>query len=76
MPLVLMLIVHNSAAGGGIPYAIVMIGAILGLIGGLILREAVLVCGALPTLNIAGFQFRRIHRPKERKPGIGTLPPQ
>jgi hypothetical protein len=76
--MVLMLLVYNSSAetGGGTPYAIATIGAILGLIGGLILRQAVLICGALPTLNIAGFQFRRIHRAKEPKPGIGTLPPQ
>ncbi len=78
VPLVLMLLVYNSSAetGGGTPYAIATIGAILGLIGGLILRQAVLICGALPTLNIAGFQFRRIHRAKEPKPGIGTMPPQ
>jgi hypothetical protein len=73
-----MLILYNSPAvpGGAGVIAIASIGAILGLIGGFILRQAVLICGALPTLNIAGFQFRRIHRPKERKPGIGMLPPQ
>jgi formate-dependent nitrite reductase membrane component NrfD len=73
-PLVLMLFVYRSPAGAGA--AVIAIGAVLGLIGGLILRQAVLICGALPTLNIAGFQFRRIHRPKEPKPGIGMLPPQ
>jgi formate-dependent nitrite reductase membrane component NrfD len=52
------------------------LAAVLGLIGGLILRQAVIVCGALPTLNIAGFEFRRIARPKEPKAGIGLLPPQ
>jgi len=46
------------------------------LAGGLILRQAVLVCGALPTLNMGGFEFRRIARPKEPKAGIGLLPPQ
>jgi hypothetical protein len=56
--------------------AFAAIGGILGLIGGLILRQAVLICGALPTLHIAGFEFRRIHRPKQPKPGIGLLPPQ
>jgi formate-dependent nitrite reductase membrane component NrfD len=77
-PLILMLIVYHAAAetGAGGMAAIAGIGAILGLIGGLILREAVLICGALPTLNMAGFQFRRIHRPKEPKPGIGLMPPQ
>jgi formate-dependent nitrite reductase membrane component NrfD len=75
-PLILMLIVYRSAQGSGGVLAGVVVGAVLGLIGGLILREAVLICGALPTLNMAGFQFRRIHRPKEPKPGIGTMPPQ
>jgi len=72
-PLVLMLVVYRSA--GDAP-AMVIVGAVLGLVGGLILRQAVLMCGALPTLNMAGFEFRRIHRPKEPKPGIGMLPPQ
>jgi formate-dependent nitrite reductase membrane component NrfD len=78
VPLILMLIVYLSLAQTGSRGFIVvaMIGSILGLIGGLILRQAVLICGALPTLNIAGFEFRRIHRPKEPKPGIGMLPPQ
>jgi formate-dependent nitrite reductase membrane component NrfD len=77
-PLILMLIVYGSSMEAGVSgiFAIMAIGAILGLIGGLILRQAVLICGALPTLNIAGFEFRRIHRPKEPKPGIGMLPPQ
>jgi hypothetical protein len=26
-------------------------------------------------LNIAGFEFRRIARPKDPKPGIGLMPP-
>jgi formate-dependent nitrite reductase membrane component NrfD len=77
-PLMLMLIVYRSMArpDAGSDLLVVAVGAVLGLIGGLILRQAVLVCGALPTLNIAGFQFRRIARPKEPKPGIGMLPPQ
>jgi len=74
-PLVIMLIVYGSAVGTLVS-GIVTIGAILGLLGGLILRQSVLICGTLPTLNIAGFQFRRIHRPKEPKAGIGMLPPQ
>jgi formate-dependent nitrite reductase membrane component NrfD len=72
VPLILMLILYRSVAEAG---TIAAVGALLGLVGGLILRQAVLICGALPTLNIAGFEFRRIHRPKEPKPGIGLLPP-
>jgi hypothetical protein len=55
---------------------VAMLGAVLGLIGGLILRWGVLRFGALPTLNVAGFEFRRVAKPKEPKAGIGLLPPQ
>jgi formate-dependent nitrite reductase membrane component NrfD len=76
VPFVLMLFVYRTAnAFDGRYIAAVELGAVLGLVGGLILRQSVLVCGALPTLNIAGFEFRRIARPKEPKPEIGLLPP-
>ena len=77
-PLVLMLAVYLGMAqtAAGTVVSVVAVGAVLGLVGGLILRQAVLVCGALPTLNVAGFEFRRIARPKEPKPSIGLLPPQ
>ena len=71
-----MLFVYRSAdAFDGRYIAVTLVGSVLGLVGGLILRQSVLVCGALPTLNIAGFEFRRIARPKEPKPEIGLLPP-
>jgi len=78
VPLILMLFAYLTAteAGGVGSLAVVGVGSLLGLIGGLILRQGVLVCGALPTWNIAGFQFRRIARPKEPKPAMGNLPPQ
>jgi hypothetical protein len=63
-------------SGTGAILFVAFLGAVLGLVGGLLLRQAVLICGALPTLNIAGFKFRRIARPKEPKPGIENLPPQ
>jgi formate-dependent nitrite reductase membrane component NrfD len=77
-PLVIMLSVIISAdeVSSAAGLAAVTIGALLGLAGGLILRQGVLVVGALPTWNIAGFQFRRIARPKEPKPAMGMLPPQ
>lgn len=76
IPLALMLVAfRNFSQMGSGGVAVVTVGALLGLFGGLVLRQAVLVCGALPTLNMAGFEFRRIARPKERKPGIGMLPP-
>jgi formate-dependent nitrite reductase membrane component NrfD len=77
-PMILMLVVHRSLAagdGGGLG-GLIVAGAALGLIGGLILRQSVLICGTLPTMNMAGFKFRRIHRPKEPKPDIGLMPPQ
>ncbi len=77
-PLALMLVLRLGMAGSGpgAVTAVAAVGAVLGLAGGLILRQAVLVCGALPTLNIAGFEFRRIARPKDPRPDIGLLPPQ
>jgi len=76
-PLVIMLAVYLGSAevSGAVGLAAVAIGSLLGLIGGLILRQGVLISGALPTWNIAGFQFRRIARPKDRKPAMGMLPP-
>lgn len=75
VPLLLALIGYASLTGGGMAAAVV-IAAVLALLGRLLLRRGILACGALPTLNIAGFEFRRIARPKEPKPGIGLLPPQ
>jgi len=75
VPLVLMVMAYRSEAGTVSYLAMISLGAALGLAGGLILRQSVLVCGALPTLNMGGFEFRRIARPKEPKPGIGLMPP-
>jgi len=75
VPLILMVMAYRSDAGTGSYLAMISLGAALGLAGGLILRQSVLVCGALPTLNMGGFEFRRIARPKEPKPGIGLMPP-
>ena len=77
-PLVIMawLFFGLQQAGAGGFLALAALGALLGLIGGLLLRHGVLICGALPTWNIAGFQFRRIPKPKDPKPDMGLLPPQ
>jgi formate-dependent nitrite reductase membrane component NrfD len=74
-PLMLMVLAYRGGVGSGSFMALLVLGAVLGLVGGLILRQSVLVCGALPTLNIGGFEFRRIARPKDPKPGIGLMPP-
>lgn len=75
VPLVLMVMAYRTEPGPGGFLQLLTVGALLGLLGGLILRQSVLVCGALPTLNMGGFEFRRIARPKEPKPGIGLMPP-
>lgn len=79
LPLALLLITFDRVAEAGAGNAIVLsvvLAAALGLIGRLMLRKSILSKGAFPTLNMAGFEFRRIARPKEPKPGIGMLPPQ
>jgi formate-dependent nitrite reductase membrane component NrfD len=77
-PLVLMLGLYRGIQGmtGTAVFPVAAIGAVLGLAGGLILRQTVLMFGALPTLNVGGFEFRRVARPKVPKPAIGLLPPQ
>jgi formate-dependent nitrite reductase membrane component NrfD len=72
-PLVLMLVMYRGMTDST---AIAVVGALLGLIGGLVLRQGVLMFGALPTLNVGGFEFRRVSKPKETKAPIGMLPPQ
>ncbi len=78
VPFVLMALLYFGMENAGLNaiLSIAFIGALLGLIGGLLLRQSILIVGALPTLNMAGFQFRRVERPKEPKPDIGLLPPQ
>jgi formate-dependent nitrite reductase membrane component NrfD len=76
-PLVLMVLVYRMMAQEGAGNGLVLLatGAALGLVGGVILRQAILVSGALPTLNMGGFEFRRIARPKDPKPAAGLMPP-
>jgi formate-dependent nitrite reductase membrane component NrfD len=76
VPLVLMVIAYRSTMQPDEWIVVVSVGALLGLAGGLVLRQSILVCGTLPTLNMGGFKFRRIARPREPKPSIGLLPPQ
>lgn len=80
VPLILMMKLYLSLSpaikGSEMGYvAFTLVGALCGLFGGFVLRQAILVCGALPTLNMGGFQFRRIARPKDVKPDIGMMPP-
>jgi len=75
LPLCLMLYVAGGRVEPTAGLPVLVLGAALGLAGGLILRQGILVCGTLPTWNMAGFKFRRIARPKEPKPAMGMLPP-
>jgi formate-dependent nitrite reductase membrane component NrfD len=76
-PLVIMVFLFaTEGLSNDLFIALSVAGAALGLAGGLILRHSLLVVGTLPTWNMAGFEFRRIARPKEPKPEIGLLPPQ
>jgi formate-dependent nitrite reductase membrane component NrfD len=77
-PLLLMLILYRwmPEATNTAILSVSALGAVLGLMGGLILRWGVLRFGALPTLNVGGFEFRRVARPKDPKAPIGLLPPQ
>ncbi|MHC4081693.1 MAG: NrfD/PsrC family molybdoenzyme membrane anchor subunit [Planctomycetota bacterium] len=77
-PLVLMLVLYRRMpeATDSAVMTVAVIGAALGLLGGLILRWGVLRFGAMPTLNVGGFEFRRVARPKDPKAPIGLLPPQ
>ncbi|MEW6742208.1 MAG: NrfD/PsrC family molybdoenzyme membrane anchor subunit [Planctomycetota bacterium] len=75
-PLGLMLLIYRGMEGPSAAPSVTLLGSLLGLAGGLILRQMVLQFGAMPTLNIAGLEFRRCPRPKEPKPPIGLLPPQ
>ena len=77
-PLVLMLTLYRGMqdAATSTVFFVAGLGAVLGLIGGLVLRQGVLMFGALPTLNVGGFAFRRVSKPKDPKAPIGMLPPQ
>jgi len=76
VPLVVMLyLLFGSGTEQSTVVSLAFASGVLGLLGGLILRHAVLVCGALPTLNMTGYQFRRIPRPKEPRAHIGKVPP-
>jgi polysulfide reductase chain C len=55
--------------------AVLTIGALLGLFGGLCLRFTVLAGGIFTPITAAGFEFARIHRPKDPVPAAGKLPP-
>jgi formate-dependent nitrite reductase membrane component NrfD len=76
-PLALALWLYSGAASMSrdLMVGLSVAAGLLGLGGGLILRHAVLESGALPTLNMGGFEFRRIARPKEPRAPIGLVPP-
>jgi formate-dependent nitrite reductase membrane component NrfD len=76
-PLILMIYAASAKADAGQDtlVGVCALGALLGLVGGLVLRWAVLQAGALPTWNLAGFEFRRNPKPATPKPQMGLVPP-
>jgi len=77
LPFVLLLAMWFSmgTSGAGSVLTVGVIAGICGLIGGLMLRGMILNHGMLNTINTAGYQFRRVYKPKEPKPAVGKLPP-
>jgi polysulfide reductase chain C len=55
--------------------AILTIGSLLGLFGGLCLRFTILAGGIFSPITAAGFEFARVHRPRDPMPAAGKLPP-
>jgi formate-dependent nitrite reductase membrane component NrfD len=55
--------------------ALLTIGALLGLFGGLCLRFTVLAGGIFSPITAAGFEFARVARPRDPMPAAGKLPP-
>lgn len=75
VPVVLMLIVYFGGTTLSGAITMMVIAAILGLIGGLILRLSVLSAGMHVTIDAAGFKFRPpATRPDIHSP-LGKLPP-
>lgn len=83
-PLAVILWLCVIACGLVIPFVIEVTGghgvsavlaAILGLFGGLCLRYVILAGGIITQVDVAGFQFARIARPKDPMPAAGKLPP-
>ena len=73
VPFVLMLIVTSLKGGGSTP-AYMIVAGILALLGGMLLRFAIISVGMVPSLNISGFEFRLQTKPTP-KPAIGKVPP-
>jgi formate-dependent nitrite reductase membrane component NrfD len=65
-------IIFEMLGGHGIT---TVLAAVLGLFGGLCLRYTVLAGGIFITMIASGFEFARIHRPRDPMPAIGKLPP-
>ncbi len=51
------------------------LAALLGLLGGLYLRYTILAGGIFIPMIASGFEFARVHRPRDPMPAIGKLPP-
>ena len=77
VPMIIMMVMYfgmpNAELGGLITAG--LIAGILGLIGGFVLRSAILSAGMQTSLDISGFQFRPIARLDFEHSEFGRLPP-
>lgn len=69
--LVIPLIIESMGQHG----AVLAVGSLLGLFGGLCLRYIILAGGIFSPITAAGFVFTRVHKPRDPMPAAGKLPP-
>lgn len=75
VPLVIMFVVALGMEAASANTA-VLIASVLGLIGGFLLRLAVLNAGMATTMRVAGFEFRQIAKMDFERSPLGKFPPQ
>ncbi len=77
VPMIIMMVMYfgmpNAEAGGLVTAG--LIAGVLGLIGGFVLRSAILHAGMQTSLDISGFQFRPIARLDFEHSEFGRIPP-
>jgi formate-dependent nitrite reductase membrane component NrfD len=76
IPLILCFAVYFGIGDRGTMLNVMMVASVLGLIGGFLLRNAVLGAGMAISLDMAGFHFRPIASLDFQHSPIGKMPPQ
>lgn len=75
-PLIICLAVYFGIEELGMMINAMIAAAVLGLIGGFLLRNAILSAGMATSLDMAGFHFRPVARLDFQHSPFGKLPPQ